>query len=124
MKHHIVEKPGVAKPGSIEGTTVSDIPLDTGCSRTLVFKDTSVKGLYSRGEATGSYFESSSLARVSCFLMLLWVIKATVGLFGKSLESSRDFLMRCQCLTSNLLRWCVGKCSEYVVVKVSYEIDH
>ena len=29
-------------------------------------------------------FESSSLARVSCFLMLLWVLKATVGLLGKS----------------------------------------
>ena len=42
-------------------------------------------------------FESSSLARVSCFLMLLWVLKATVGLFGKSLESSGDFLMRCHC---------------------------
>ena len=63
-------------------------------------------------------FESSSLARVSCFLMLLWVLKATVGLFGKSLESSGDFSMRCQCLTSNLLRRCVGKCGEYVVVKV------
>ena len=44
-------------------------------------------------------FESSSLAQVSCFLMLLWVLKATVGLFGKSLESSGDFSMRCQCLT-------------------------
>ena len=54
-------------------------------------------------------FESSSLARVSCFLMLLWVLKATVGLFGKSLESSEDFSMRCQCSTSNLLRQCVGK---------------
>ena len=62
-------------------------------------------------------FESSSLARVSCFLMLLWVLKATVGLFWKSLESSGDF-SRCQCLTSNLLRRCVGKCGEYVVVKV------
>ena len=63
-------------------------------------------------------FESSSLARVSCFLMLLWVLKATVGLFGKSLESSGDFSMRCQRLTSNLMRRCVGKCGEYVVVKV------
>ena len=42
--------------------------------------------------------------------MLLWVLKAMVGLFGKSLESSGDFSMRCQCLTSNLLRRCVGKC--------------
>ena len=50
--------------------------------------------------------------------MLLWVQKAMVGLFGKNLESSRDFSMRCQCLTSNLLRRCVGKCCEYVVVKV------
>ena len=58
-------------------------------------------------------FESSS-----CFLMLLWVLKATVGLFGKSLESSRDFSMRCQCLTSSLVRRCVGRCGEYVVVKV------
>ena len=40
-------------------------------------------------------FESSSLARVSCFLMLLWVLKAIVGLFGKTLESSGDFSMRC-----------------------------
>ena len=32
-------------------------------------------------------FESSSLAWVSwVFFMLLWVLKATVGLFGKSLE--------------------------------------
>ena len=36
-------------------------------------------------------FESSSLARVSCFLMLLWVLKAMVRLFGKSLESSGNF---------------------------------
>ena len=63
-------------------------------------------------------FESSSLARVSCFLMLLWVLEVIVGLFGKSLESSGDFSMRCQCLTSNLLRRCVGKFGEYVVVKV------
>ena len=63
-------------------------------------------------------FESSSLAQLSCFLMLLWVLKATVGLFGKSLESSGDFLMRCQCLASNLVRWCVGRCGEYVVVNV------
>ena len=48
-----------------------------------------------------------------------------MGLFGKSLESSEDFSIRCQCsLTSNLLRQCVGKCDEYVVVKVSCEIDH
>ena len=26
--------------------------------------------------------------------------------------------MRCQCLASNLPRWYVGKCGEYVVVKV------
>ena len=56
--------------------------------------------------------------------MLLWVLNATVGLFGKSLESSGDSSMRCQCLTSNLLRQCVGKCGEFVVVKVSCEIDH
>ena len=43
-------------------------------------------------------FESSNLARVSCFLMLLGVLKATVGLFGKSLESSGDFSTRCQYL--------------------------
>ena len=49
-------------------------------------------------------FEFSNLARVSCFLMLLLVLKATVGLFGKSLESSGDFSMRCQCLTSSFLR--------------------
>ena len=41
-----------------------------------------------------------------------------MGLFGKSLESSRDFSIRCQCLTSNLVRWCVGWCGEYAVVKV------
>ena len=41
-----------------------------------------------------------------------------MGLFGKSLENNGDFSMRCQCLTSNLLRWYVGKCGEYVVVKV------
>ena len=41
-----------------------------------------------------------------------------MGLFGKSLESNGDFPMRCQCLTSNFLRRYVGKCSEYVVVKV------
>ena len=63
-------------------------------------------------------FESSNLARVSCFLMLLSVLKATVGLFRKSLESSGDFLMRCQCLVSNLLRRHGSKCGEYVVVKV------
>ena len=44
--------------------------------------------------------------------------KATVGLFGNSLESTGDFSMRCQCLVSNLLRWCVGKCGEYIAVKV------
>ena len=55
-------------------------------------------------------FESSSLARLSCFLMLLWVLKAMVGLLRKSLESCRDFSMRCQCLTSNLLRQYVGEC--------------
>ena len=63
-------------------------------------------------------FEFSNLARVSCFLMLLLVLKATVGLFGNSLESSEDFLMRCQCLVSSLLRRYVSKCGEYVVVKV------
>ena len=63
-------------------------------------------------------FEPSSLARISCFLMFLWVLTAIMGLFGKSHQSSGDFLMRCQCLTSNLLRRCVGKCGEYVVVKV------
>ena len=41
-----------------------------------------------------------------------------MGLFGKSLDSNGEFSMRCQCLTSNLLRQCVGKCGEYVVVKV------
>ena len=55
-------------------------------------------------------FESSSLARVSCFLMFLSVLKVTEGLFGKSLESSGDFSMRCQCLTSSFLRWYVGMC--------------
>ena len=39
MKHQLVEKPGVANPGSIEGTAVSNILLDTGCSWTLVQKD-------------------------------------------------------------------------------------
>ena len=48
--------------------------------------------------------------------MFLLVLKAMVGLFGKSLESSGDFSMRYQCLTSDLLRRCVGKCGEYVVV--------
>ena len=43
-----------------------------------------------------------------------------MGLFGKSLESNGDFSMRCQCLTSNLLRRYVGKCGEYVVVKVRH----
>ena len=47
-----------------------------------------------------------------------WWGGPTVGLFGKSLESSEDFSMRCQCLVSNLLRRYVGKCGEYVVVKV------
>ena len=41
-----------------------------------------------------------------------------MGLFGKSLESSGDFSMRCQCLTSSLVRRCVGRCGEYVVVKL------
>ena len=41
-----------------------------------------------------------------------------MSLFGISLESSGDFSMRCQCLISNLVRRCVGRCSEYVVVKV------
>ena len=41
-----------------------------------------------------------------------------MGPFGKSLESNGDFSMRCQCLTSNLLRRYVGKCGQYVVVKV------
>ena len=36
---------------------------------------------------------------------------------GSELESSGDFSMRCQCLTINLLRRCVGRCGEYVVVK-------
>ena len=39
MKHQLMEKPGVANLGSIEGTAVNDILLDTGCSRTLVQKD-------------------------------------------------------------------------------------
>jgi len=30
---------GIAKPGIVEGTAVSDILLDTGCSRTLVRKE-------------------------------------------------------------------------------------
>ena len=47
--------------------------------------------------------------------MLLWVL----GLFGKSLESSRDFSMRCQRLMSSFLRQYVGKCSVYVVVNAS-----
>ena len=34
-----VAKPGVVKPGFIEGKYVSDILLDTGCSRTLVRQD-------------------------------------------------------------------------------------
>ena len=63
-------------------------------------------------------FESSSLARASCFLMFLWVLKVTEGLFGKSLESSGDFSMRCQCLMSSFLRWYVGMCGVYVVAKV------
>ena len=42
------------------------------------------------------------------------------GSIWKSLESSGDFSMRCQCLTSNHLRRCVGKCGEYVVVKVRH----
>ena len=53
-------------------------------------------------------FESSSLAQVSCFLMLLWVLKAMVGLFGKSLESSGDFSMRHQCFdkqSSEVVCW-------------------
>ena len=37
--HRFVEKTGIAKLGSIEGTAVNDILLDTGCSRTLVQKD-------------------------------------------------------------------------------------
>ena len=37
--HRFVEKPAVAKTGSVEGTAVSNILLDTGCSRTLVRKD-------------------------------------------------------------------------------------
>ena len=65
-----------------------------------------------------SIFESSSLARVSCFLMLLWVLKAMVGLFGKSLESSGDFSMRHQCFDKQSSEAVVGKCGEYVVVKV------
>ena len=32
-------------------------------------------------------FESSSLARVSCFLMLLWVLKDAIGLFGKTVQN-------------------------------------
>ena len=67
-------------------------------------------------------FESSSLARVSCFLMLLRVIKATVALFGKSLESSGDFSMRWQCLTSSLVRRCVGRCGEYVVEQTQMKL--
>ena len=39
MKHQLVEKPGVANPGAIEGTAVNDILLDNGCSWTLVQKD-------------------------------------------------------------------------------------
>ena len=58
-------------------------------------------------------FESSSLARVSCFLMLLWVLKATIGLFEQSLESSGDFSVRYQCLTSSSLRRYV-KCGVYM----------
>ena len=61
-------------------------------------------------------FESSSLARVSCFLMFLWVLKVAEGLFGKSLESSGDF-SRCQYLTSSFLRRYVGMCGVYVVTK-------
>ena len=50
--------------------------------------------------------------------MLLWVLKATIGLFGKSIESKGGFSMRCQCLTNSFLRRYVGKCGVYVVVKV------
>ena len=39
MKHQLMEKPGVANLGSIEGTAVNDILLDNGCSWTLVQKD-------------------------------------------------------------------------------------
>ena len=65
-------------------------------------------------------FESFNLAQVRCFLMLLWVLKATVGLFGKSLESSGDF-SRCQCLTSSFLRRYVGMCGVSRNVISSFE---
>ena len=54
-------------------------------------------------------FESSNLTWVSCFLVLLCAPRATVALFGKSLESNGDFSMICQHLVSNLRQY-VGKC--------------
>ena len=37
-EQRLVTKPGVPKPGSVEGRKVPDILIDTGCSRTLVRK--------------------------------------------------------------------------------------
>ena len=42
-KHQPMEKLGIIKLGSIEGTAVSNILLDNGCSRTLVQKDLVLK---------------------------------------------------------------------------------
>ena len=43
-----------------------------------------------------------------------------VHLFGKSLESSGDFSMRCQCLMSSFLRRYVGKCGVYAVMTFAF----
>ena len=43
--------------------------------------------------------------------------------FVSSLESSGDFSMRCQYLTSNLQRGCVGKCGRSFI-RVCSELFH
>ncbi len=38
-KRRVNLKPGVPRPGTVEGTQVPDVLLDTGCSRSLVRRD-------------------------------------------------------------------------------------
>ena len=57
---------------------------------------------------------------VSTFGGAFYIWFGVEGFTCQAVESSEDFSMRCQCLVSGLLRQYVGKCGEYVVVKVRH----
>ena len=50
MKKQAVVRPGVVKQGTVEGKAVSNILLDTGCSRTLVHQDLVPRAKFKEGE--------------------------------------------------------------------------